>query len=93
MELLGRPGTPTGAGDGLGVGLMFRLAKDGTLSLGWEAGAMATQPVLKVSAGGSYALNADPEQPALIHYIAFEPWLLRAAMTGPRFGGQKPVCC
>lgn len=79
------------AGDGLGAGLVFGLDKAGTFSLGWEAGAMATQPVLKASVGGSYALNAGPGQPGAIHYVAFEPWLLLGGTLGAALEGIQRV--
>jgi hypothetical protein len=69
-------------GDGYGAGPVFALAKDGTFSLGWEAGATARVPMLKASVGGTYALNADPQRPTVIHYVAFEPWLIIGGSIG-----------
>jgi hypothetical protein len=69
-------------GDGYGAGPVFALAKDGTFSLGWEAAATTQLPLLKASVGGTYALNADSQRPTVIHYIAFEPWLLIGGSIG-----------
>ncbi|HEY2735247.1 MAG TPA: hypothetical protein VGI70_14725 [Polyangiales bacterium] len=43
---------------------------------------MAGLPLLKGSLGGSYALNAHADQPSVIHYLAFEPWLLIGGSFG-----------
>jgi hypothetical protein len=69
-------------GDGRGAGPVFAFSTDGTFSLGWELSALARLPLFKGSIGGSYALNAPPQEASVIHYIAYEPWFIVGGTLG-----------
>jgi hypothetical protein len=69
-------------GDGVGLGPVFAYSDNGGWSLGWEAGATGGATLAKFSIGGTYRLNGDPRDPASLHYVAFEPWLI----VGGTFG-------
>jgi hypothetical protein len=51
------------------------------LSLGWETTYAYEAPLLYVSAGGSYRIEA-PDGPRAVHYLAWEPWALLGGSLG-----------
>jgi hypothetical protein len=75
------PSVRADSGSGYGFGPVFALSADDTFSMGWELGASASV-LAKASVGGTYYLKPRRDEPAFVHYAAFEPWLLLGGTLG-----------
>lgn len=68
-------------GDGAGVGFVL-ASGDTSWSLGWEISGTFRYPFVKASLGGIYDLDSTGNDPAVVHYVAWEPWLLVGGTLG-----------
>jgi hypothetical protein len=69
-------------GDGLGIGPVIAWSSGGSWSIGWEAAAMYRIPLLKASVGGIYSIVRQAQEPAALHYLAYEPGLILGGTAG-----------
>jgi hypothetical protein len=74
-------------GQGIGFGPVLAFSADDSIYVGWELGA-TRNILLRGSLGGGYSIVRHADDPALVHYIAWEPWgyvggTLGLAVTDP----------
>jgi hypothetical protein len=70
------------AGDGVGFGPVFAVSHHGSAWLGWEVAASRNGPGLKLNLGGIYHIAGEDDEPAFLHYVAWEPWAYVGATLG-----------
>jgi hypothetical protein len=60
-------------GQGIGFGPVLTFSADDSIYVGWELG--ATRDIfVRGSLGGAYSAVRHADDPALFHYVAWEPW-------------------
>lgn len=80
-----------GSGDGVGLGPVFGITTEGSLSLGWELGGSYRGPLAHASLGGSYQLKREGNDPAYYHYLVLEPWFVVGGTIGAGLTDTREV--
>ena len=70
------------SGNGVGLGPVFDVGLDGSVSLGWEVGGTYRLPFFRLSLGGSYRVLGESSEPSYFHYLAWEPWVYVGGTLG-----------
>jgi hypothetical protein len=87
-SLLVRSARASEDGQGVGLGPVFTFSADDSFYVGWELA--GTRDILvRGSIGGAYGIVRRADDPALFHYVAWEPWgyvggTLGLAVTDPK---------
>jgi hypothetical protein len=79
------------SGDGVGLGPVFGVTWNGSVSLGWELSGTRWMPLARLAVGGSYQLHRAADDPRYFHYLAWEPWIFVGATVGAALTEERDV--
>ena len=88
-SLAARPAHADDFAQGFGFGPVLSFTADGSAYLGWELA--GTKDILvRGSIGGAYSIAHHANDPALFHYLAWEPWAYVGGTLGLAVTDPKP---